>query len=412
MVTAKIEASVAPSTSDVASLLRRSNLRKDTLTGEVALVTGAGRGIGFEASKALLILGSNVVVAEIDPANCNRATTTLQHEFGEARVIGVQADIGDEEGVAGIAKTAAERFGHVDIVLNNATSLEIGAVKDAKTDAWDRGYHVILRGAVLMARAFLPGMLARKHGVFVCVSSSGAVPYMGPYEVFKTAQVELANTIAGEVEGTGVFAFTIGPGIVRTPGFIEGGSKVAALMGMSMEELIEMNKSALLTVEEAGVGFAGSIAMAERYHGSETSSIQVLRDIGIVSATEEAKAPPGGPPRSLELLAEVTVTYFEQSKGWKERNLFQRQWVLRDFKKQTGMSVDEMGAELANIASSLKGGKMPKESVNALNKLSAYYQHQQELLQGFEKNPKRLEENLREIQTWIDAIQGLTTTLG
>jgi NAD(P)-dependent dehydrogenase (short-subunit alcohol dehydrogenase family) len=412
MATAKIEVSGAPFTSDVASLLSRSNLRKDALAGEVALVTGAGRGIGFEASKALLILGSNVVVAEIDSANCNRATTTLQHEFGETRVTGVQADVGDEDGVARIAKAAAERFGHVDIVLNNATSLGIGAVKDARIDAWDGGYHVILRGAVLMARTFLPGMLARKHGVFVCVSSSGAAPYMGPYEVFKTAQVELANTIAGEVEGKGVFAFTIGPGIVRTPGFLEGGSKVAALMGVSMEELVEMNKSALLTVEEAGVGFAGSIAMAERYHGSETSSIQVLRDMGIVSATEETKTPPGGSPRSLELLAEVAATYVAQSRGWKERNIFERQWVLRDFKKHTGMSVDEMGAELSSIASSMKGGELPKESVDALKKLSAYYQHQQELLRGFEKNPTKLEENLREIQTWIDTIQGLTATLG
>ena len=396
--------------SDVISLLRRSNLKKDALIGETALVTGAGRGIGFEASRALLWLGVNVVIAEIDQATCNRAATALQLEFGEKRVIGIQADVGNEEDVSRIAEIAAQKFGHVDVVLNNATSLEIGAVKDAKADAWDRGYHVILRGPVLIAKAFLPGMLARKHGVFVCVSSSGAAPYMGPYEVFKTAQVELANTIAAEVEGTGVHAFTIGPGIVRTPGFIEGGSKIAALMGISTDELLEMNRSALLTVEEAGVGFAGSIALAEKYQGSETSSIQVLRDIGIVSTAEEVKAPSSS-PRSLELLDEVVTTYEEQSKGWKERNVFQRQWVFRDFKKQTGMSVDEMGAELANVANSLKGGKVSKETVAILNKLGAYYKHQQELLRGFEKNPKKLEENLKEIQTWMDEIQGLVASL-
>jgi len=397
--------------SGVASLLSRSNLKNDALMGEVVVVTGAGRGIGFEASRALLWLGANVVMAEIDQVNCNDATTALQLEFGEKRVIGIQVDVGNEGDVSKIAKIAAEKFGHVDIVLNNATSLEIGAVKDANADAWDKGYHVIVRGPVLMAKAFLPGMLARKHGVFVCVSSSGAAPYMGPYEVFKTAQVELANTIAAEVEGTGVRVFTIGPGIVRTPGFMEGGSKVAALMGISTEDLVEMNKSALLTVEEAGVGFAGSIALAEKYQGSETSSIQVLRDIGIVSTAEEAKAPPSGSPQSFELLDKVVTTYAEQSKGWKERNLFQRQWVFRDFKKQTGMSVDEMGAELTSITNSLKGGKVPKEAVETLNKLDAYYKHQQELLRGFEKNPKKLEENLKEIQTWMDEIEGLTVSL-
>ena len=58
-----------------------------------------------------------------------------------------------------------------------------------------------------LARKFLSAMIERKHGVFVCVSSSGAAPFMGAYEVFKTAQVELSNTISSEVDGTGVFAF-------------------------------------------------------------------------------------------------------------------------------------------------------------------------------------------------------------
>ena len=115
---------------------------------------------------------------------------------------------------------------------------------------------------------------------------------------------------------------------------------------------------------------------------------------------------------SSELLAQVTRTYAEQSKGWKERNLFQRQWVFRDFKKQTGMSVEEMGAELANIAKSVKTGLASKECVENLSKLGSYYKHQQELLKGFEKNPKKLEENMKEIQDWIDKIQALTATLG
>jgi NAD(P)-dependent dehydrogenase (short-subunit alcohol dehydrogenase family) len=62
----------------------------------------------------------------------------------------------------------------------------------------------------------LPGMLKRKSGTVVFVPSSGAAPYMGAYEVFKTAQVELCNTLAGELEGTGVITFSIGPGIVKT----------------------------------------------------------------------------------------------------------------------------------------------------------------------------------------------------
>jgi len=242
----------------------------------------------------------------------------------------------------------------------------------------------------------------------VCVSSSGAAPFMGPYEVFKTGQVELANTLAAELEGTGVFAYAIGPGIVRTPGFLEGGSRVAALMGMSTNELLEMNKGVELSVEEAGVGFAASIALASKYNGTETSSIQVLRDIGIGSTKgEKVAAQPKQPEVSAAFLDRVVATYAEQSKGWKERNIFQRQWVFRDFKKFTGMSVDEMSAELAGMASARRKGGLTRAQTEVLTGLKTYYKHQEELLSGFEKDPAKLESEMKEIQSWIAEIQDL-----
>ena len=387
-------------------LASRSSLRQDSLKGDVAVVTGAGRGIGFEASRALLWLGANVVVAEVDGASCLKSTAELQREFGEERATGVRADIGREEDVANVARISGEKFGHVDIVLNNATALTVGAVADTGIDYWDKGYRVNVRGPVLLAKAFLLGMVSRKHGVFVCVSSSGAAPFMGPYEVFKTAQVELANTLAAELEGTGVYAFTIGPGIVRTPGFLDGGSKVAAMMGMTADQLLEMNKGVQLTVEEAGVGFAASIALAKRYNGTETSSVQVLREIGIDSTKKEAA---GNAKLAVpaELIKKVVKTYAEQSRGWKERNLFQRQWVYRDFKKQTGTSVDEMAAELAVIAGPRGKGALARNPMEVLGKLGSYYKHQADLLRGFEKDPKKLEDGLKAIQSWIDEVQAV-----
>ena len=327
-------------------------------------------------------------------------------------MVGVRADIGREEDVASVARAAGERFGRVDIVLNNATALTVGAVRDTGIDYWDRGYRVNVRGPVLLARAFLPGMISRKHGAFVCVSSSGAAPFMGPYEVFKTAQVELANTLAAELEGTGVYAYAIGPGIVRTPGFLEGGSKVAALMGITTEELLEMNKGVQLTIEEAGAGFAASVALAQKYNGTETSSVQVLRDIGIGSTTGEKAAAAEARDIPAELINAVVKTYSEQSKGWKERNIFQRQWVFRDFKKQTGMSVDEMGAELALIAGTRRKGGLTRSSTEVLKMLDSYYKHQAELLRGFEKDPKKLEDGLKAIQGWTDEIQAVVVAGG
>ena len=202
-------------------LISKGNLAKDSLKDEVAIVTGAGRGIGYEAARALIWLGANIVIAEINEKTGKSAVENLESEFGKGRVIFVKTDVGNDGDIEKLAKEVLKKWGKVDVVINNATVFPIGEVKDMPIDKWDFSYRVNLRGPVLLAKAFLPGMIRRKHGVFVCVSSSGAAPFMGAYEVFKTAQGELASTVAAEVEGKGVYAYTIGPGIVRTPGLVE-----------------------------------------------------------------------------------------------------------------------------------------------------------------------------------------------
>src|SRR3990172_3594263 len=243
-------------------LINKSTLARNSLTGEVALVTGAGRGIGYEAARALIWLGANVVIAEVDEKNGRTAAENMEDEFGAGKAFFVKTDVGDDKDIERLSKETVKKFGKVDIILNNATVFPMGAVKDTSVDRWDFSYHVNLRGPVLLARAFLSDMVKRKHGVFVCVSSSGVAPFMGAYEVLKTAQGELASTIAAEVDGTGVYAFTIGPGIVRTPGFVEGGGQVASFLGKTLDELLEMNKKFEISPEAAGGGFAAFICFS------------------------------------------------------------------------------------------------------------------------------------------------------
>jgi NAD(P)-dependent dehydrogenase (short-subunit alcohol dehydrogenase family) len=396
-------------------LINDGNLPRDSLKGEVAVVTGAGRGIGYEAAKALVWLGAHVVIAEVNENYGRIAEQSIEKEYGPGKVILIKTDVGNDEDVKKLAKEANKKWGKVDVVLNNATVFPMGAIKDTPVDAWDFSYHVNLRGPVLLARAFLPDMMKKKHGVFVCVSSSGAAPYMGAYEVFKTAQVELANTIAAEVEGTGVYAFTIGPGIVKTPGFIEGGGRVAALMGMTIEQLLELNKRMEISPEAAGVGFAAAIALASKYHGQETSSIQALHAIGInLGGEEEPKAETKSTDMKVasDLYQSVLKTYVEQSEGWKSRNIFQKQWILRDFKKNTGMSSDEMLAILKEIGKKLEMHSPTTQLIDPLNRLAGFYEHQQELLKGFEKNQKKLQENLDIIASWIQDVKALIEALG
>jgi NAD(P)-dependent dehydrogenase (short-subunit alcohol dehydrogenase family) len=407
-------------------IISNSNLSRDSLKGEVAIVTGAGRGIGYEAARALIWLGANVVIAEIDEKNGEAAEDNLNKELGSGKAFFVRTDVGNEKDIDKLADVAQKKYGKVDVVINNATVFPMGAVKDISQDLWDFSYRVNLRGPVCLARKFLPAMLGRKHGTFVCVSSSGAAPFMGAYEVFKTAQVELSNTISAEVDGTGVYAFTIGPGISKTPGFVEGGGKVASLMGMSLDELFELNKNAQISPEAAGAGFAIAVAFGQKYHGQETSSIQVLREAGILltnqeetqvqeqkpSKQEKAQAGKLSENRSTSELYQVVMkTYTEQSEGWKKRNLFERQWLSRDFKKSTGMSIDEMQTTLKALGNNLKTNALTGEFNEPLNQLADYYVHQQAQLKSFEKNPQKLEENLKIIDAWVKDAKALVKAL-
>ncbi len=407
-------------------LIDKGKFTQNSLKGEVAVVTGAGRGIGFEAARSLAWLGANVIIAEIDEKNGKAAEEKINKEFGEDKTFFVKTDIGNEKEIDKLSEAALKKFGKIDVVINNATVFPMGAVKDTPVESWDFSYRVNLRGPVILARKFLPAMIERKHGVFVCVSSSGAAPFMGAYEVFKTSQVELSNTISAEVEGDGVYVFTIGPGISKTPGFVEGGGKVASLMGMSLEQLFELNKNAQISPEAAGVGFAIAVVLAKKYHGQETSSIQVLREAGIPLTDQEEpqveEQKPNQPKEernikssenrsTSELYEAIMKTYLEQSEGWKKRNLFERQWVSRDFKKTTGLSIDEMQTSLKTLGKNLKTNTSPANFIEPLNQLAGYYVHQQEQLKGFEKNPKKLDENLKIIDNWVKDVKALVASL-
>src|SRR5688572_17069521 len=357
-------------------VISQLGLSPEALRGETLIVTGSGDGIGYEAARALLWLGANVVIAEINEANALKAQEALEAEFGKDRVLFVKTDVGDEASVTNLYNLSILAFGKVDAVINNATIAVLGEVTDLLIEEWDRSYRVNLRGPVLMARTFLPDMIERDHGVFVCVSSTGTA-FLGGYETFKAAQVHLANTLDAELEGTGVIAYTIGPGLVPTEMASTAVARLAPRMGMSVEQFFEMNKNAVLSVEEAGAGFAVSVVFAEKFHGQEISSIQALKaaDInfgGEKAATESAEIGADKRKQALALCQMVRLTLQEQSDDWKRRSLFERQWVIRDFRKTAGMPVEEWLERLQQLEEDLQHGAI---STPPLEKLEAYYEH-------------------------------------
>jgi NAD(P)-dependent dehydrogenase (short-subunit alcohol dehydrogenase family) len=394
-------------------VISQLGLKPDTLHGETVIVTGAGGGIGYETARALLWLGANVVIAEIHHQNGRKAEYALEGEFGKDRVLFVQTDVGEEPSVKNLYNLSSMAFGKVDAVINNATVAVLGQVKDLAIEEWDKSYHVNLRGPVLMAKIFLPDMIQRDHGAFACVSSTGTA-FLGGYETFKAAQVHLANTLDAELESTNVIAYTIGPGLVPTETASKAVAQLAPQMGMSVEAFFEMNKGAVLSVEEAGAGFAASIVFAEKFRGQEISSIQALKaaDINFGARPTDDKSDRislENRKQAQAMCEAVFITLKTQSTGWKSRSLFERQWVIRDFKKTAGMPVEEWLSTLEQLEENLRGeGAITHPP---LEKLAAYYEHLADLAKGYERDAAKLEENLHYVYGWRDEVKELEEIL-
>jgi len=403
-------------------LISTGTLTRDALAGQVAVVTGAGGGIGYEAARALIWLGAHVVIAEIDKRAGQQAAVRLAQEFGTSAAGAdvatfVHTDVGNERSVQRLARRVLRDRGRVDMVLNNATIAPMGAVQDVPIAVWDASYSVNLRGPVLLARAFLPGMLQRDRGVFVCVSSYG-LAYMGPYEVLKRAQTELANTLDAELENTGVIAFTIGPGAVPTATMRAAIPRLAEMYGKTTDEFYALLEGQTLSVEAAGAGFAAALALAERYRGQETSSIQALMDAGISLPAKEQEIVGGVlTPEKLEQVAalarRVRQTLAEQVESWQERSMFEQQWMKRAFRKQAGMPAERWLETLEELEHAAARGDAAaaREANVPLLYLARFYAFLYGTAEGYIKDPQKREEYLAVIRGWQEEVDKLEEML-
>lgn len=381
-------------------------LEGEPLQGKTILLTGAGGGIGLEAAKVFVKLGAAVLIAEADVEKGTRAAQLL-NGIAPGRAFFYPTDLSDTAQIHRLYGTVMAEHACPDILFHNAAAVTIGCVDEVSLEAWEYGYAVNLRAPLLLTRLFLPHMKERQAGTVAFVSSSGAAPHMGAYEVFKTAQVELSNTLAMELEDANVHTYTIGPGLVKTDTAMRSIEVVAAQMGMTTEAFYAMNESHILEVESAGLGFALSVLNAKTYHGQEISSIQVLNDFHMNGAQTQPQQAPA-PAAAQELLQKIADTFAQQYAGWKSRNVFERQWVLRDFKKTMGMPAEAAEKEFqAMTREGSAASPAARISQEFFKRLLTYWQRQLKLLQGFEKNPDRLSEHTQIIKGWISDIERL-----
>lgn len=398
-------------------LIANGTLTRQSLVGEVVIVTGGGQGIGFEAVRALAWLGATVIIAEIDKQAGKDAAAAINRELHTNTVSFIHTDVGDERSINHLAREVLHHYGKVDVLLNNATIAPLGAVQDLPIAQWDTSYRVNLRGPVLLAQTFLPGMVKRQHGTFVCVSSTG-VAFMGGYEILKTAQVELANTLQAELEGTGVTVFTIGPGVAPTATATAAIEHLASLYGQSTAEFYATVRDQFISVEAAGAGFAAAIALADQFAGQETASVPALYAAGIELPKPQNGQTSGrftaGQLQQIQTLGHrVYTTLAQESSSWHERSIFERQWLIRAFKKQAGMSTDQWLERLEKLERVAQAGDgMALTTLPLpLKGLANYYSYLYAAAEGYVKDAAQREAQLRIVRGWREDVEHLADLL-
>ncbi|GAA0765697.1 hypothetical protein GCM10008908_02570 [Clostridium subterminale] len=395
-------------------LIEKNISFRNRLKDKVILLTGAGGGIGFETAKALVYMGAKVIVAEIDKRKMLCAQRTLDGIFSKNSVEFYEIDLSDENQIYALVSHVKDKYGRIDVLFNNATMTAMGTVEKVSIDVWDKSYAVNFKAPLLLTQLALPLMKQKNSGTIVFVSSSGAAPFMGAYEVFKTAQVELSNTLYGELESTNIKVYTIGPGLVKTETAMKGIEIVSSHMGITTEEFYEMNENHILGIEEAGTGFAISVLMADRYDGQEIGAIQVLSDSSLLLKLDSKETTKSNDYQNIiPTVMNVVKVYKEQYSGWMKRNVFERQWVLRDFKKTVGYSADQFLEIMQHIQYVVINGKIQDISTYSSNfqKLMEYYKRQYTLLQGYEKNPEKLKEYSITLLNYIEDLKTICDNL-
>ncbi len=188
------------------------------LYGQVALVTGGGRGIGRAAALALAASGAAVAVTARTGAQVDETVRMIQAAGGIAA--GFPTDVSDPSAVDRLARDVAEAFGPVDLLVNNA-GLPGPPGRDWEHDP-ERWWYVIsvnVRGPYLLSRAVLPGMIERRRGRIINVLGSSAYlasPYNSAYTTSKAALYSMTRSLAAATREYGVSVFNYGPGLVRT----------------------------------------------------------------------------------------------------------------------------------------------------------------------------------------------------
>ncbi|PXX97243.1 L-iditol 2-dehydrogenase [Halomonas sp. LBP4] len=193
------------------------------LDSKTSVITGGARGIGLAIAERYLDEGANVVVADIDQAAIDEAAASLTARAeGEAgRVMGVRLDVCDRASVDAMVASVSERFGGIDILVNNAAIFDMAPVLEVTEESFDRQFAVNTKGLFFTLQAVAKAMVARGRGGKIINMASQAgrrgEPLVSVYCASKAAVISLTQSCGLSLIAHGINVNGIAPGVVDTP---------------------------------------------------------------------------------------------------------------------------------------------------------------------------------------------------
>lgn len=187
---------------------------------KVALVTGGGHGLGKEIARAFLKAGFRVSICGRNQTRLDECRKELEAIAGPDAISVTRADVSEQDDVRRLVSETLEKFGQVDVLVNNAAVLgPLGSVESLDIKNWLKTIEINLCGTVLMSKELIPHFKSRKQGRIINLSGGGATigrPNFSAYAASKAAVVRFTETLAQELADHGITVNVVAPGALNT----------------------------------------------------------------------------------------------------------------------------------------------------------------------------------------------------
>jgi NAD(P)-dependent dehydrogenase (short-subunit alcohol dehydrogenase family) len=209
------------------------------LSDQVAIVTGAGQGIGKAAALALAAAGANVVAADINEASVKETAAAIAATG--RRALAIKADMGSVNDIDRMVSEAVAAWGRIDILVNNAGVTRRAYIMDLTEEDWDRIFRVNAKGVFFCLQRVAREMIPRRSGRIINTASIAGKGFAGTsnaiYAASKGAVISLTKTAAQQLARHNINVNAVCPGIVRTAMYTEMVRVMAETDGLSIEEV-------------------------------------------------------------------------------------------------------------------------------------------------------------------------------